>query len=71
MKNIELDLQKITINEDRNKIIRDTLRENEVDVKKDIPTPKRWSFDDLKKTKKLLIILNLFLTILIQIYVVA
>ena len=53
MKNIELDLQKITINEDRNKIIRDTLRENEVDVKKDIPTPKRWSFDDLKKTKKL------------------
>ena len=53
MKNIELDLQKITINEDRNKIIRDTLRENEVDVKKDIPTPKRWSFDDLKKTNKL------------------
>lgn len=53
MKNIELDLQKITINEDRNKIIRDTLRENEVDVKKDIPTLKRWSFDDLKKTNKL------------------
>ena len=53
MKNIELDLQKITINEDRNKIIRDTLRENEVDVKKDIPTPKRWSFDDLKRTNKL------------------